>query len=521
MSGATLLIAEDEPIERDATAQFVRESLPVFERVEVASNGFELVDKAVRCKPDVLLVDVEMPGMSGLDGIGLLRRKGLRGRVIIYSAFNYFDYAQEGIKLGVDAYLVKPARRSELLSVLSDTAERALKDRRFEKEAQMGGSLAAKASSLLQSEFIKAVTSDDADRDSLPLCVSLLDIPLDSGCMAVLKLRKPGTALKTKELRSLLKEQDESRIQVIAGELKIDECALYLYFPDRLDDGNLMARAMSWAAGLRSTLGELYNVNAELVLGSPCRRIEDLAPSYAKALSQLRGIPDGSNTEMGVEGKEGAPSLADPFAANWNRLQLFFWDGSLSEALSLLHRLFGELSLAGTSLPQCRAMVRKFLERSWEEIGGKSGGKALADASGRGLESLDSQTSLLALMNLSDAFVRSLMATLNEDGANSEALYVRRALTYIESNYMNQISLDLVAGDIGISPYYLSHLFKKQMGITFLQYVTRYRMHRAEKILAETKLPLEAVAERVGYKDAGYFKRIYLQFKANPQSAQP
>ncbi len=83
------------------------------------------------------------------------------------------------------------------------------------------------------------------------------------------------------------------------------------------------------------------------------------------------------------------------------------------------------------------------------------------------------------------------------------------ALNYIRNNYKNNLTLDNVAQQVYISPYYLSHLFKEELGITFVEYLTRVRIDEAKKLLKEDSLSIVAIASEVGYEDASYFSKVF------------
>ncbi len=86
------------------------------------------------------------------------------------------------------------------------------------------------------------------------------------------------------------------------------------------------------------------------------------------------------------------------------------------------------------------------------------------------------------------------------------------ALTYIRSNYMHNLTLDAVAEQAHVSPYYLSHLFRERLGVTFVEYVTGVRMETAKSYLIHTRLPVSAIAERLGYDDPGYFGKVFRKY---------
>jgi two-component system response regulator YesN len=82
-------------------------------------------------------------------------------------------------------------------------------------------------------------------------------------------------------------------------------------------------------------------------------------------------------------------------------------------------------------------------------------------------------------------------------------------MNYIRANYRENLSLENVAQQVFISPFYLSHLFKEELGITFVEYLTRIRMEEAKRLLKEPRLSIVAIASEVGYEDASYFSKVF------------
>ena len=93
------------------------------------------------------------------------------------------------------------------------------------------------------------------------------------------------------------------------------------------------------------------------------------------------------------------------------------------------------------------------------------------------------------------------------------------ALGYIRTHHMLGLSLDEVAAHAHISPYYLSHLFREKLGVTFIEYVTSVRMELAKNYLLHTRLPVSAVAEKLGYEDAGYFGKVFRKYTGQTPKA--
>ncbi|MDD2200156.1 MAG: helix-turn-helix domain-containing protein, partial [Bacteroidales bacterium] len=111
------------------------------------------------------------------------------------------------------------------------------------------------------------------------------------------------------------------------------------------------------------------------------------------------------------------------------------------------------------------------------------------------------------------AWVTRLSDTLTEAVSITQHLkstrYLAGVIDYIHDQYATLLTLETAASRIPISPHYLSHLFRDELGMTFLEYVTRVRMEKARELLRTTTLHIREIASHVGYEDAGYFTRVF------------
>ncbi|MGI6113916.1 MAG: PocR ligand-binding domain-containing protein [Mahellales bacterium] len=109
------------------------------------------------------------------------------------------------------------------------------------------------------------------------------------------------------------------------------------------------------------------------------------------------------------------------------------------------------------------------------------------------------------IVKVLDTFLDRVYETRNIKNAKS----LGEALNFIRENYKNNLSLESVSQQIYISPYYLSHLFKEELGITFVEYLTRVRIEEAKKLLKDSSMSIVAIASEVGYEDASYFSKVF------------
>jgi AraC-like DNA-binding protein/CheY-like chemotaxis protein len=119
----SLLIADDEQLEREVLRLFVEDSHLEISRVLESASGTEAVKTCLLEKPDIVLMDINMPGMSGLEVLERIRVADKRCKVIISSAYGYFEYAKKAMQLGVLDFLVKPVKQEVLVAALNKAVD--------------------------------------------------------------------------------------------------------------------------------------------------------------------------------------------------------------------------------------------------------------------------------------------------------------------------------------------------------------------------------------------------------------
>ncbi|MFC7441159.1 response regulator [Laceyella putida] len=128
----TILIVDDEGVERQALNMIISKHLPDVQVIGEAENGRQAIDLARQCKPDVILLDIKMPGIDGVEAVKQIKQALPHTKFIMVSAFDTFEYARQVMQQGVKEYLLKPARTEEIVQAI----RRTLTDLSQEREAQ-------------------------------------------------------------------------------------------------------------------------------------------------------------------------------------------------------------------------------------------------------------------------------------------------------------------------------------------------------------------------------------------------
>ena len=115
-----LLIADDEDVIRNGITKYIQLHTERFDKIYLAQNGQEAIDIIFRDRPDIMLMDVQMPLKNGLEVMMEAQKAGILPETIILSGFDEFRYAQQALKVGAKDYLLKPCRSSEILQCIKD-----------------------------------------------------------------------------------------------------------------------------------------------------------------------------------------------------------------------------------------------------------------------------------------------------------------------------------------------------------------------------------------------------------------
>lgn len=118
-----IVIADDELIERRAIKTIINSNFKDLFEIHEAKNGREAIELNDRIKPHILIMDIKMPGINGIEAIKEIRKNFKEVYIIIISAFDYFSYVKEAMEYDVRDYLLKPLRRSELITKLQNAIE--------------------------------------------------------------------------------------------------------------------------------------------------------------------------------------------------------------------------------------------------------------------------------------------------------------------------------------------------------------------------------------------------------------
>jgi len=454
-----VLIAEDEFIERKAMRKFIEENFSGIHVVGEAVNGRKAIEQAESLRPDVIFMDIKMPGIDGLEAIKQIHAQNPLIKFIMVSAYDSFDYAKQAMSYGIKDYILKPGKKEEIVKALL----RVKKDMEDEQQRQKEK---RRSVEWMKERFINRVMEHPLTRDTLKMQEKLFPY-MKSGFFLVLM---SGDNDDLKLVRQAIEENMNHTFILLEKESHLIVCMIASQVVDKKDILDI-AKKVHFASGKSIFIGA----------GFPYTNLEKLKNSYHEAYTACFQLKSDNKRKYGFL-KKASQQVEDMIADICECIE----KGNGNEA-SLLYKQHIDLF---------QAVEREKLYIKLKE---------LLDV--HHIDMLESSISSLRSDNDWMNFINMCGMKINEFYQSKQL--ISQIKMYLLDNYNRDINLEDAAATVNLSPNYFSSLFKQEFGVNFTDYITKIRMDKAKELMKENSYALKEISFLVGYKNPNYFSRVF------------
>ena len=491
-----MVVDDERPVVDGITLMIQRELGGEFIVVASAASGREALERVDMASPDIILMDVSMPGISGLDTIRELRKRGSNAVCVLVTAYERFDIAREAVELGLIDYLLKPVTRETLSASLRVAG--ATIDRRRESEQKLVDNREREKGLLpfAESALIQGLMLGDANPARRLAALRALGVSESFGLVFALAYGgfAPGPEGdgEVERLHERLIAGLRYHSRAIVGP-PVSRTALIL-LPCR-EGGNCEAAAAEVVEGIARALGPDFGGERPRLGRGALKPLSAIAESASEALSSLAVAPE----------KGDRSSIVD-FEDDEDFLRAIF-DHDESAASLILERMIEGSTVEGRveafaagRLASLFGSVYRMLDRrgfiTEQEI------PPLVDIRDLALGGEAGPWRLAALARF--ARVREILGR-----GERHSPMVAKALAYIRANFSRAIGLELAAEWVGLSPNRLSRLLVEETGKGFSELLIDCRIEHAKILLKEPGATIKEVSQASGYSDPNYFARLF------------
>lgn len=515
-----VFLVEDEFIIREGIKNNIEWSKYGYEFCGEAGDGELAFPMIQKIKPDIVITDIKMPFMDGLELSRLIKKELPETEIIILSGHEEFEYAKEAIRIGVAEYLLKPISGDELLKEVDEVALKIV-EKRKESEIRKQYIQEMEENTLNERKvFFQHLVSGSKSLSELLDMAGKLGIDLSAMWYNIV-------LFKVQSVHHAYSEYSGSLIEIEKKMNAIHEEAVLIF------DRNLEGKALLFKADSKEALEDLQSkyilqmkdifteyphVNYFGGIGEPVNRLSELPDSFERAgrafahryLMKESCILDSRDLEQGVyfEKENFNISNVDTKQIDRRKIKGFLKLGELEESVYFVEEFFKDLgssAMKSNMFRQYIVMDAYFCVMDFlVELKIPKGEIEQPDIASGAFQSEENSVEYVVQI------IKKAIELREKAAINRYDDVVNEVMTYIQNNYADEdISLNLLASHVNFSPNHLSMIFSQQTGQTFIKYLTDYRMNKAKELLRCTGKRSSVISMEVGYKDPHYFSYLF------------
>lgn len=500
-----ILIVDDEVIIRNGLSTVIDWAGLGFELLTPAASAEEALARMPAERPHIVLTDIRMTGKDGLALASEVRRELPETEVLILTGYDEFSYAQQALREGVSDYLLKTSRPEEIIRAAMQAKQRI--QSRWEAKRQDRQKQAVYRDSLLE-QLLAGDELDEAAFAQVPRLLPKLGGER-SAALQVLIVAASGWEGREGYPSLLLFAAENMLRELLPCET--------LRRKDHLVAAFARETGAGCAEGLRQARTALARIGRELkcatfaAAGGCADELGGLARSHAEAAQAFayRWLMPGEALIRfeDVQNRKGGRSVCS--SDEEAELVAVLRGGSVIELRQWTDKaIASQLADPETTPTSLRAYsgsvvltCRRWLDRVMESLGEPEAALAAPDDEENESDESPAESMFRQL--------RAILELYREHASGERVSYVKRAIAYIGDHLDKNLTLQQVAKHVHLNPNHFSEVFKRETGLTYIDYVTRERIRRAMELLDRTPAKISEIAGSVGYEDVKYFSQLF------------
>lgn len=491
-----------------------------------ASDGELAYPMIIKEKPDILITDIRMPFMDGLELCKLVKKELPNIKILILSGYDEFDYAKEAIRLGVTEYLLKPISSGKLLEALNGVSESIRREKEDKDLVRKYMEEMRENTEHEKQKFFEQMIAGNLSMADALETGKKYEMSLSAGMYNLLLFRftlgeenrKSGELLGEAEYAI---EKLTERLEYVFEFQRGVEGWAFLLMAD--NEEQMSERVKELSKDLEEIMKNYSTIAYFGGIGQPVARLRELEESFREAeralaarftmeLNRIISVDD-------IRMAQNVDTLDDIEITSFGEiektrtmLEKFLNNGVEDEIDEFVDVYINELpeeNLKSVLMRQYIIMDAYIVMMSFcEKIEGIEG--EMQAQSEELKNSMKTIQTVEEIKNYIRMLLKKIIGVRDTISGRRYSDIIEIAKDQIRKTYMSdEISLNTVAAEVGMSPSYFSSIFSKEMGKTFVEYLTEIRMDRAKELLMCSSMKTSEIGYEVGYKDPHYFSYIF------------
>lgn len=526
-----LIIIDDEEEVRKGVIKKIEWEKYGFEVVGEAENGREALEVIEKTKPDLIITDIKMPFMDGLQLCKELMRDYPTTKVIILTGFDEFEYAQKAVKYNVVEYALKPVSSIELIEILEKVKAKLDKEIEEKEDLNYLKNLYIKSLPILKERFLTTLITRNIDKDEIIEKINDFDLNIKGNLfvISVLSIDTNSFDCEKKEWNfdylklAVLNIADEIAKKYNLGNTFIhnDNIIMVISFDSNERDTNF-EKLFPILEEIRVSIEKYLKFTVTIGVGTMCD-IDSLRNSYINALSAVDyKLVEGNNRIIYIDDVDPKPKDIVVFDdIKENLIISSIKVGTEKEIRNAIEIIFKDLVQSKSSYDDYHIYLMEVITAILKAS--RSVRIEMKEVFGETKNIFAQINRFSNLEEIKEWIINiciKIMNFISNDRVDTFRIIVSKAEDYIKLNYHEKdMNINKICKYLHISPTYFSSIFKKETDKTFINYLTQIRMEAAKELLRTTNLKTFEIAEKVGYTEQNYFSYSFKKnFGISPSS---
>lgn len=491
-----------------------------------AENGLMALRLQEEHPIDVVITDIRMPDMDGLELIQEMQKKNNQIKFVVLSGYAEFSYAETAIRLGVKAYLLKPVSNDDLKAAFDKAYKEMEQTASVRQEVQMKKRMDREKQVYQQEKALNALFSSQeagaVTREQLCKLCGYDEKMWAGGAESVLYLailhinkesfehqrfRPVDHELVRFMIRNIFEEIQAPCEKLLVNSLSDTRQMYGIFIGD--DKKKLRMEVERIYLRMRSVLEKKMGIY--LTIGvSRCRsQLEGKETSEARQALKQRIIYGKANIyfyeDIRILGEQEFP------VSQLHLLEQYIEHNEIFKVKNLVQEIFSEELVKKYGSAYLRIMWIRILNLLLHHYERRGRNAAEIEKMLQNYNLLDRIQSLQEIRQKIIEMVMECVSTESVADANARSK-IQMAIGYIQEHFAENLTVNVLAEHYGMSPNYFSSMFKKEMSRSAVNYITELRINQARELLYHSELSVVDISKKVGYEDSQYFFRVFKKY---------
>lgn len=514
-----VMIVDDEPLAREVLKNIIKENFDNIHIVCEAVNGRQSIEFNREYKPDIILMDIRIPGINGIEASKQIAASSPEAVILIVTAYDDFNFVQQALDLGVKGYLLKPIKDEDVVDKINKCIKYIADNRNkgdLSKKMEETENIAV---SLIRKKIVSKLMTGDFDKDEMVSYISFLQDRIEAGFFMLTAFEQD---LSNHINDSIRNEFNMVKINEITSRFLPFTRKCYfgenignthiVFFPIEKDynEREIICEARTIAADIKRKIKVMAGIDIYAGIGRAYNGIDNMKQSYNEAYYALKKAQNSKEIIHFVDLKMQASSFnfQYPFFLE-NEMMEHMRSGDIEKAKKIACNIVSDVLNNCSSTGLAKEYLNQLISMLKRNIFLINADTEMMDST-EVISEINRITAKEELEIFCRNHIHSLLDSLIKFKQKSkDSVVVSMVTAYIDRYFSRDISLEKVAEEVGLRASYVSKIFKERIGVNFVDYILEKRINIAKEMMLEGEKNIKKISESVGYNDVNYFCRVF------------